>query len=120
MLQHCTKIWILILLIICLGCQTIKYKAEPSPLITMKKVQSGENNFSHNFDADFYFMGFYPGTRTLNLTKIARENGAENGLTNVRIREEATFFNALYLLITIGIYAPRNIQIDGIKIVNAE
>ncbi len=99
-----------------LGCQEIKYVADPYPLITMKPSQEPIEDFFYEMDADFYAFGFSPEVNVINITDIAMNNGAPNGLTNLRIREEQTFMNSLYLYISFGVYVPRNVKIYGVTV----
>ncbi len=115
-MKNITKALFFVFWLFLLGCQTIKYHAEPTPLITLEKQQSKPENFSHSFDVDFYWFGASPKVAKVNLTQIAQQYGAPHGLSNLRIREEQTFWNFICGFFTLGIYTPRGVEIYGVKV----
>lgn len=98
------------------SCQTVKYTADPTPLVTFKKVQAGPENFHYSENVHFFLWGITPNPATINITKVARENGAPAGLTNLRIYEELTLWTWFINFITLGIYSPRYIEVHGVKV----
>ncbi|BBM82249.1 Bor/Iss family lipoprotein [Candidatus Uabimicrobium amorphum] len=98
------------------SCQTVKYTADPTPLITFKKVQPSPENFHYSENVDFFLWGITPNPGVVNITQVARNNGAPAGLTNLRIYEEFTLWSWFIGFITLGIYSPRYIEVHGVKI----
>ena len=109
-------IYCLLLLSLSIGCQAIQYRAEPSPLMTLKPLQAGPENFKYVTDLDYFWWGLHPSPQIVDLTQIAATHGAEYGLTNLRIREESTTLNFILTFITLGIYSPRHVEIYGVRI----
>jgi len=98
------------------GCSTVHYSAQNKPMINLKGCDNATTNFEHKMTGNFYFCGLTPGELEIDLTQIAQENGAPNGLCDVSIEEKVTFGNGLVGMCTLGILVPRTITIKAKKI----
>ncbi len=95
------------------GCSTLHYTAQDQPMINLKPVEGAQEDFQYEDRYNFFLWGLTPGEVEVDVTKIALENGAPNGLSEVRIEEKVTFVDGLLNAITLGIYAPRTVTVEG-------
>jgi hypothetical protein len=98
------------------SCHTIRYSAEPTPLITTAAVEGTVGTIHYSQKAHLFLWGFVPNPYEVNLTAVAVASDAPEGLASVHIHEEWSFLDSIVQLFTIGIYAPRSIVITGDKI----
>jgi len=98
------------------SCHTIRYSAEPTPLITTAAVEGTAGTLHHAQKAHMFFWGFVPNPYEVNLTEIAVKSDAPEGLASVHIHEEWSFLDSIVQLFTLGIYAPRSVVVTGDKI----
>ena len=102
------------LFMLCLSaCSTLHYTAEDTPMINFKPCENATSDFNFKKRQSFFLWGLTPDSLDIDVTKIARENGAQNGLCDLKIEEIDTFVDVVLQCITIGIYCPRTVKIEG-------
>lgn len=97
------------------SCYTIRFHAEPRPLITTAKTEAAGEWITHSEKVHFFLWGLLPDPAEVNLSDIARRH-APNGISSVRIHEEGTTVDVLIAIITVGIYRTRTVVVEGNRI----
>lgn len=98
----------------CSGCLKTIYLAGPDGYVTTQSAEGGEH-FRVRIRNDFGLWGLVPAQRVIEVDRavslhLARE---VRNISNLRIRQELSPLNALLQFITLGLYTPRTLEIEG-------
>ncbi len=116
------KKWLTVVLVVFIcgwlsGCSSIHYRAQDKPMINFKSCSNANTEpFHYEETYDFYAWGLVPNPVEVDVTAIAKANGASKGLCDVVIEERFTPLDCILGAVTFGIYCPRTVIIDGKKI----
>ncbi len=98
------------------GCSTLHYTAQDRPMVNFKDCSNSGASFSYEQRYDFWWWGLAPDVMEVDVTAIAKENGAPYGICDVRIEEKYTVMDCVLGMVTLGIYSPRTVIVEGKKI----
>ena len=101
---------------ILMSCTTFEYSANDQPKITMKKAKSCTGQVIKDKKSHSFYCGGIEQKRNINLTRIARQKGANKGLCDLSIKEEFTPGDIIKGCCTLGIWTPRTVEIKARKI----
>ena len=101
-------------LVACSGCMSTMYMASPDGYVTTKSAEGGDY-FRLEIRNDFSLWGLLPKVKIIEVDRVVSQHLMRDvrNISNLVIRQEVTALNMVLQTITLGIYTPRTVVIEG-------
>jgi hypothetical protein len=103
---------VLLISIVLIGCSRLRLNSSNTKSVTFREIEGHTKPVKIKVKKDFYLWGLLPKQHDLDISKVMEEKGL-GIISSLEITETEVYDNALYSIISFGMYIPKTYLIQG-------